>query len=240
VVRSATPVAVDETLKTFDDPAYRERVANLMGSPEMQRALAQLGTAAAQGAVDSASNSDTEQRLTQLTTQITDAFTTALARSFDENRRMLQSGAADATHAAMGAASEDLRELLGPAIRESFVAALKAPDLREALDETVADAAKSASVAIRPPQKRPLMERLQNLITFGWLVALAFAMGMGVLFVRVYRSRRRADASRRAGAEEVVSRALEKAKGEPWSSQLRDVLTEALADLAPHHRPSPR
>jgi hypothetical protein len=239
-VRTATPVAIDESLKTFDDPANRERVANLMGSPEMQRAMVALGTAAAEGAVDTASSGDSEQRLTQLTTQITDAFTSALARSFDEHRSLVQSGAADATHAAMGAASQDLRESLGPAIRESFVTALRAPDLREALNETVADAAKAARASVQEPHERPLLERLHNLVTFAWLVALAFVIAMAVLYVRVYRSRRRVEASRRAGAEEVVSRVLEKAKGEPWSKQLRDVLTEALAEVAPPHPPSPR
>ncbi len=250
VTRAAVPVAIDESLNTLDKPATRQRVAELLATPEMQRAVSQLGTAA----VDGASSTASEERLNRLTTQMTDAFTRALAQGLEREQSRLgatiDTTAASATHAVSRAAADEVRESVGPAVRESLVAALRSPDLRAALDETVTDAATSASNAIRAqtPQKRPLLERMHNLVTFGWLIALGVAVGLAILFVRALRGRERAEVKRRAIAEELVSNTIEATKDKPWSNELRDALTKALADFEAadqleersEHLPGPR
>jgi hypothetical protein len=237
VTRAAVPAAIDESLNTFDEPATRRRVAELMGTPEMQRAAGELGGAAVDGAVDGASSTRSEERLSRLTAQLTDTFTRSLAEGLENERgrirATLDTTAAEATHAASRAAADELRESIGPAVRESLVTALRSPDLRAALDETVMDATTSASRAVQAqaPHERPLLERLHNLVTFAWLIALGVAIALAILFVRALRGRWRAEARRRAIAQELVSNAIEATKEQPWANELRDVLTNALADL---------
>ena len=244
--RTAAPVAVDETLKTFDDPATRQRVAHLMGTPEMQQAIGELGAAASQGAIEDATSTQTQERLSHLTTRLTEAFSRALAQGMAEQQQKLSDSvdtvAANATHAAMNTAATDMRESFGPAVRESVVAALQSPDLRAALDETVSHATTSAAAALHGGEapERPLLQRLQNLVTFAWLLAVGCAIGVAVLFVHALRGRWRAEARRRAVAEELVSNAIDASKGTPWSNELRNVLTKSLADVVASDRAAGR
>jgi hypothetical protein len=183
------------------------------------------------------SSEQTDARLTALTGRLTEAFTQALARAVAQQQHAL-AGAVDeatttATHAAMRAAAEDMQNSFGPAVRESLVAALRSPDLRASLDETVVDATVSAKTAMNGGElpDRPLLTRLQNLITFAWCIAAASLVALAVFAVRTLRGRgRRAEVQRRAVAEELVAHAIESSKGKPWSDELRQMLTGELAD----------
>jgi hypothetical protein len=231
------PAAVDETLNTLDDPGTRTRIADVMGTPEMQRAMSELGAAASQGVIQDFSSEQTDARLDALTGRLTEAFTRALARGMAEQERAL-TGAVEvatttATHAAMRAAADEMQKSFGPAVRESLVAALRSPDLRAALDETVVDATVSAKTALNGGElpERPLLARLQNLVTFAWWIAAASLVALLAFAVRALRGRRRrAEVQRRAIAEEFVAHAVEASKGRPWCDELRQWLTGALAD----------
>ena len=225
--RAAAPVAIDESLTTLDDPAVRARVAQLMGTAETQRAVRELGSSAVDGVIDGASSTRTEGELTRLTARLSDVAAEGLVRGLEAQqtrltRRLTVATAGDATRAASRAAVEELRTRLGPALRESMVDALRSPDLREAIDQTVTNAGKSAAAAIeaqRPKGAPPLLERLQNLVTFAWLIALGLAVGLAILFIRELRGRWRAEAKRRAIAEELVVNAIEGDEERPWSKR---------------------
>jgi hypothetical protein len=199
VTRAAVPAAVDETLNTLNDPGTRQRVADLMGTPEMQQAVGDLAAAASERVIRDVSSDEADERLAEVTARLTDAFTRALVRGLGEQQRALSdavdAAAATATHAAMRAAAEDMRGSLGPAVREALVDALGSPDLRAAIDETVVEATTSAKTSLNGGElpSRPLLARLQNLVTFAWCVAaasvLALLVGVGVLVVRARRRR---------------------------------------------------
>jgi len=128
VSRAAVPVTVDESLRSFEDAANRERFSQILGTPEMQRAVRETARAAVEGAVANVS--------------VTPEQLAAVARDVD-------AVVASATQVALANASREIPRTLAPALGESAATVLESPRLKEALDRSVSEATRSALLSSR-------------------------------------------------------------------------------------------
>ncbi len=169
VPRAATPVVVDEGLKSLEDEKNQLRLAALLATPEMQDALRGLAATFARGAVSDMTSAEGSQQLAAATTVIADALFrameqriategVALASSLSRaalgeaftpaNRRAMAATIASmtttATRAAMRAAADEIPTTLGPAVRASISNELRSPDLNEAMASTARTVAREA------------------------------------------------------------------------------------------------
>jgi hypothetical protein len=168
--RAAVPVVVDESLGAFEDPHNRERLEQILGSPEMQGAIQETAHALVRGALESG----TDAHLQDLTAELTDTVAEALARDLrdriipasvnamreslrgaltaDDQRNMLalvDGAIAQATASAIRSASVELPRSLVPAIRTAFIESLNDPGLHAAIAGMAGDATRSALVSSR-------------------------------------------------------------------------------------------
>lgn len=157
VPRIAVPIAVDETLKTLEDAQTRERVARVMATPEMQRAVQDFGVAMVRGALESGTEPAAREQLRRLAAGLADDFTRTLADQLtrevipaarasltqplspeeEERLHALTKGVADEFSHALGL--ELTREVI-PAARASLVGPLS-PEQEKALDKTLSTVA---------------------------------------------------------------------------------------------------
>jgi hypothetical protein len=169
-VRSATsaavPVFVDETLSSFENPRNRERVEQILGSPEMQGAIQETARALVQGALEPG----TDHHIESLTDSMADVLARDLrdrilpavvagmrdslnsAFSQEDRRamsRFMNAAVTEATAAAIRSAAVELPRTLAPAMRGALVDSLNAPDLRAAITSVSADATRSALLSSR-------------------------------------------------------------------------------------------
>jgi hypothetical protein len=239
VPRIAVPITVDTLLDSLEDPRVRERIARLMETPEMQRAVGESGAAAVRGALEGAASEETRQRLTALSTEIAEAFTRAVAEGLSPDQalgRALNGSIARVTRESVRAAAGEVPASLGPAVRQSLIKELATPELRKAIADTTADVTRETLVKSRDviedmqaqPHRGGLIERVDRLLLFGWLLGIAGAVGGAVLFTRAMSQNRRIEATRLDGASELAARALSAAEGKPWSSELRALLREQV------------
>jgi hypothetical protein len=168
--RGATPVVVDETLAAFEDPQNRERVEQILGSPEMQAALRETSHALVRGALEPGADVRTQAA----TAALTDTVAEVLARDLRDRilpatvqgireslresitkedqsavRAMISSAIGQATTTALRSASAELPNSFGPAMRTAVVDSLNAPELHEAVAGMIADTTRSALVSSR-------------------------------------------------------------------------------------------
>jgi hypothetical protein len=188
VPRIAVPAAIDETLKSLRDVDIQARISGVMGAPEMQRVVREFGAAIAQGGIDGASSHEMNERFARLSNTAAESLVRALGAAADSMTRTW-----------MRAAADELPDTIGPAVRKSLVTELRSRELREAIAQTVADVTREALIssrdAIRELQTQPhaigLVERIDHLVTLVWVLAVAFAAGAGVLFLKAMITRRR-------------------------------------------------
>jgi hypothetical protein len=239
VPRIAVPVAVDELLDSLEDARVRERIVRLMATPEMQRAVEEYGAAATRGGLEGAANEEARQRLAALSTGVAEAFTHALADRLLPDQplgRALAGSAARATQDSVRAAAGEIPASLGPAVRQSLITELGTPELRKAIAETTADVTRETLIESRDviaemqaqPHQPGLIERIDRLLSFGWFLGIAAAVGAAGLFMRAMSLHRRIEATRLDGASELAARALSAAEGKPWSGELRALLREQV------------
>jgi hypothetical protein len=178
--KAAVPVVVDQSLHSFEDPATRERVEQIMASPEMQKAMGDMARGAAAGMLDT----KTEAELT----------------------RALSVAVRHATVEAIDAASAEMPRTLGPAIRTSLVDSLNSNDVRSGVSGVVSDATRSALVSSHDiiadlRQKGEIggaldhmVDRLEKVVIAS--IAGTFALGvlLGVVGTAVALRRRRESA----------------------------------------------
>jgi hypothetical protein len=170
--RAATPVIVDESLASFEDPENRERFRAIVGTPEMQAAIRETAQGLVQGAL--APNGETQGRAAALAAQMTDAVADELARDIPEKlepasveavqkalgealtpeaQRSLRAAVTvlldDATRTALRSLADEMPKTIGPAIRATIVQSLNSPDLRAALTGSAADATRAALMESR-------------------------------------------------------------------------------------------
>jgi hypothetical protein len=168
--RSAVPVIVDEGLGAFEDPVNRQRLAAIMGSPEMQQAIREAAEAAIAGALEPTAESRGRAFAAGVTDSVADAMARdirdkivpaavdAMHEAFDEAntpeersavRRFIDESVSQATTAAVRSASKELPTTLAPALRQALVENLNSPELRQAVSGVAADATRSALLSSR-------------------------------------------------------------------------------------------
>jgi hypothetical protein len=168
--RAAVPVVVDQTLVAFEDPQNRERVEQILGSPEMQAAIRETSRALVRGALESG----TDPGVPEAAAQLTDTIAEALARNLrdtivpatiqgmhesvrdaltTDDAKALQavfSGAVGrATTTALRSVAAEIPNSLGPAVRGAVVEGLNSPELHTAIAGVIADATRSTLLASR-------------------------------------------------------------------------------------------
>jgi hypothetical protein len=168
--RAAVPVIVDESLGAFEDAHNRERLEQILGTPEMQGAIRETARGLVQGALGPGADASAQR----YTAELTDTVAEVLARDLrdriipatvkgmreslrdsltaDDRRAMfaLVNGAiAQATATAIRSASVEFPRSMAPAMREAIVESLNSPDLHAALGGMAADATRSALVSSR-------------------------------------------------------------------------------------------
>ncbi len=165
VPRIATPVVIDESIHSLEDPAVRERIARIMGTPEMQRAFRDAAAAAVTGGAGELARSDVDARAEALA----DAVAKGLVRS----------------------ASAEIPRTLAPAVRQAVVESLRAPDLRDALRDTTGDIVRATLVGTRDVltemeeerDRAGPVQKLVNLIQWSWVIAVLLGAAVAVLAV---------------------------------------------------------
>jgi hypothetical protein len=239
VPRIAVPITVDRLLDSLEDPRVRTRIARIMATPEMQQAVEEFGAAVARGAVENASTEEARARLAELSTRVADAFTQALADGLSPDHalgRALSGSATEATHDSLRAAAEEIPASVAPAVRQALVTELGTPELRKAIADTTADVTRETLIKSRDvigemqsqPHPRGLIERIDRLLTFGWLLGIGVAAGASVLFIRAMTAQRRIEATRLDGASELADRAAAASQGKPWSDELQALLRDQV------------
>ncbi len=168
--RAAVPVVVDESLASFEDSHNRERLEQILGTPEMQAAIRETAHGLVQGALEPGMDA----RAQRYTAELTDTVAEVLARDLrdriipatvkgmrdslrdsltaDDRRALLSAvdGAiAQATATAIRSASAEFPRSMAPAMRSAIVESLSSPDLHAAFDALAADATRSALVSSR-------------------------------------------------------------------------------------------
>ena len=142
---SATPVlAVDPleaTMKRLEDPKGRQQFADVMSTPEMQRAMGEVSSAFVKGVALGLSSEEMAAQLTETSRRMTDVMTESLARRMRNDVAPASAAiAAAAVEAAMRAAirtaSEELPAQLAPAMRQAVTDAL-GPALETVLRDNV-------------------------------------------------------------------------------------------------------
>lgn len=164
------PVVIDESLASLEDERNRERIEQILGTPEMQRAIRETASAVTTGAL----GPDAVDHLQGVTAELTDTVADVLARDLREKiipasvegmqasmrdalspqavaaaTSALRRAVAQATDAAIQSAAHDLPITLAPAIRASIVESLDSPDLRASVAGIASDATRSALLSSR-------------------------------------------------------------------------------------------
>lgn len=216
--RAGTPVVVDKTLESAEDPATRARVAALLATPEMRQATQELAAGLAEGAARGLSSAESEAAVDAMVDRFTRAAAASLARSIDTEMAPV---IARATRRAVGEALEEastpehraaLVALSAQVMTESLRAAFTAmkPELRDALrsqeaQESIRFVAKQAVLGsndaltdlaekkARDQGGGPLGSLLGFFFARSWLLALlTAAVVLGVPLGWLLRERRRA------------------------------------------------
>jgi hypothetical protein len=168
--RAMVPVVVDESLASLEDARNRERIEQILGTPEMQRAIQETATAVTTGALAP----DAVEHLQGVTAELTDTVADVLARDLREKiipasiagmqaslhdalspqtvaaaTSAIRRAVAQATDAAMQSAARDLPTTLAPALRASIVEGLDSPELRAAVAGIASDTTRAALLSSR-------------------------------------------------------------------------------------------
>jgi hypothetical protein len=127
---TATPVvAVDpfeRSISWLEDPKDRQRVANVVATPEIQRAMGEMSSAIVKGVAAGLTSEQMAADIERMSQRLTEALTKSLARRMESDiapatAAVASSAVEAATRAAMRAASEELPDRLGPAMRKALV-----------------------------------------------------------------------------------------------------------------------
>ncbi len=206
--RSATPVVIDETLKSLEDPRTQDRITGIVASPQMEAAMGDLAASFMRGALTDSETTAHVQALTAALTQaIVEAVHAEALRLGPELRaalrRTVTEMVAAATHEATLQLSEDLPNRLAPAVRSSVATELVAPDLQNALESTsrgiarqVVAGSHEALFADRDQLESPgVLYRASRLIRVAtWALLFAMLSGAIVLTTWIRKLRRQAKA----------------------------------------------
>jgi hypothetical protein len=163
------PAVVDESLRSFEDPATRARLARIVGSPEIQQAIEETSQALVVGVLGADVGERGRAVAAALTAGIADALAeaireklvpaaaaglrTTLSAISEEDKRTLQRALAEsvreATLAALRTTAHQLPGAIGPSLRSAMTESLSAPDLRASVSGLASDATRSALLSSR-------------------------------------------------------------------------------------------
>ncbi len=168
--RAAVPVVVDESLGAFEDPHNRARFEQILASPEMQGAIEETAHGLVRGVLEPGA----DVRAQALAAALTDSVANVIARdlrdqiipatvdgvrtslreelSADDRRAIggaIEGAVAQATTAAIRAASVEIPRSFGPAMRTALVDGLDSPELHTAIDGVIGEATRSALLSSR-------------------------------------------------------------------------------------------
>jgi hypothetical protein len=126
VTQGAVPAAIDSSLETLAEQRTRERVLQLMSSPEMQKTLEAMATSFTKGATKVLTSDEMAKSSSELTSSIAraatrvavDAAMSEMASPENERRLtdLMTAATAAATRSAMASMADELRRSLGPAL----------------------------------------------------------------------------------------------------------------------------
>jgi hypothetical protein len=167
--RIATPIVIDESIHSFEDPELRDRLARIVGSAEMQHAFRDAAAAAVAGGAGELAAADVDARAAKLTETVATAF--------------------------VRSASVEIPRTLAPALRQSLVEGLRAPELREALRDTTEEIVRATLVGTRDVltemeeerDRAGPLQRLVVLIQWSWVIAALVGVAVALLAVWTIR-----------------------------------------------------
>jgi hypothetical protein len=132
---------LEATIARLQDQRIRQQFAEVMATPEMQRAMGEMSSAVVKGVALGLSNEEMMGRFEKMSRQVTTVMADSLARRMKDDVAPASAAVAAAAveaamHAAMRTASEDLPVTLAPAMRRALTEAL-GPALEDVLRDHV-------------------------------------------------------------------------------------------------------
>jgi hypothetical protein len=177
----AVPAVIEESVRGAENPELRSRVAAIVETPEVKRAI----DAAVKEGVDAA--------LAELTSKVSRA----------KLQSVVTSTSVAVGEGVMQGAAREIPQSVGPAVRQSLVHELERPDLRDALGSVVADSVTrifaGTQAALEDYQKRNEaagrrgpVQKLTDALTMSWGIAFVVGVVLIALVATIIVSRRRA------------------------------------------------
>jgi len=142
---SATPVLamdpLERTMARLEDRRARQQFADVMSTPEMQRAMGEVSSAFAKGLALGLSNDEMSAQLEQMSRRMMETMADSLARRMKSDVAPASAAVAAAAveaamHAAIRTAAEELPVALAPAMQQAVTHAL-GPALEAVLRDNV-------------------------------------------------------------------------------------------------------
>lgn len=249
VTQGAVPAAIDSSLETLAEQRTRERVLELMSSPEMQKTLEAMATSFTKGATKVLTSDEMAKSSSELASSIArtatrvavDAAMSEMASPENERRLtdLMTAATAAATRSAMVSMADELRRSLGPAlgdmVRDNVVPSIRGimtdPEARSIVGAIAFEASREAVLGSndamaeleRKRNKQGTLARLSGLLEHWQLLTAVAVIAVGAvvgLLVAFLNTRSKLKHARLA---EVVEEDVEtqKNKGAPGSSSLR-------------------
>ncbi len=208
VTQAAVPAAIDSTLKTLDQQQTRDRVLDIMSSPEMQKSIALLAANFARGATEGLTSDEMAKRSTALASVIAatasqvavDAVLSQSTSAANEKRmaELISVATAAATRSAIESMATEMPRTLGPALsemlRDSVTPAVRGvvsgPEVRSSLGTIAFELSRQAVLGSnegmaeleREHHKKGLLAHLTSMFAEGGLVTiLAVLAGAAII-----------------------------------------------------------
>jgi hypothetical protein len=233
---AAVPTAMDQGLKAVENQTSRDRIAEVLGTPEIKKAIQELAASVARGASEALTDEQAVAKTTRIASAIAAAVTrvgideavgeAASPKNQDRIDQLATSATVAATRAAIGATAAELPSTLGPAIatmvREDVAPGLRGlvsgPEMRDAMSRVAFELSRQAVLGSNQAlaeleerkQKKGLLGRLTKIFAAGsWLVWALVGVLLSLILALVtalVRSRERERRFRSGSRTRPVSR----------------------------------
>jgi hypothetical protein len=235
--RTAVPATIDETLKAGEDAPTRDRVAQILATPEMHRAIEDVAKTAVVGALDGLNDEESKERIAALTSELTKAFADGIRRELSRGDRVALEGAvaslaAAGTRGALRSAADEIPTTVAPAVRQALVTQLADPELRDAVSGMVGhtatravastgEAVAEATATNKAEGRDGILAQLKRTVTRSLLLAVALGVCAAAVLAWGLRMRRRSKRYK----ELAIAHALTKANAdEPAEARLQRLI----------------
>jgi len=211
--RVAVPVTVDEMLKAGEDARNRERLARILDTPEMHRAIEDVTRTATAELSKELAKGVRKELAPAVVAGVVDSMRTELSQN---DRRAIADAvaslAAGSTRAVLRSAADEIPETVAPAMSRALTQELQDRELRDALTGLVSEMTRQALISARDAIAEAqvqneatgrvgVLQQVRRGLTLSWF--LAFGLGFAAVFVLAYslRLRRRTKRFRSALVE---------------------------------------